>query len=270
MAPSINLFALLTAIVELLFSTSNVTLAGTAEFRMNGERFKSMDARYVQDGGDSFWQLHLSSPRKDGAEIKNGFTIICNEVGDRDARITVMPVFEPGVYRTMTEDQGQPSLVSPSAAMKAVADLALQLAPVAETALPEGAFTAETSEDGGTLVRLRLAEGEATPLMNAALTAIALPVAQHLFRDEDLTYDQYWGDGFTTGIESYFTVAKGLLWEVRSLRLRTADVSLTLDGEGRLTAAKGTVALDVDTQADGTVPWRSISTASSPTTTSAR
>ena len=43
----------------LFFDTSNVTLSGHAEFSLDGERFKTADARYVQDGNHSLWQWKL-------------------------------------------------------------------------------------------------------------------------------------------------------------------------------------------------------------------
>ena len=44
------------SIFSLLLDTDNVTLAGHAEFFLDGERFKTADAKYIQDGNSSFWE----------------------------------------------------------------------------------------------------------------------------------------------------------------------------------------------------------------------
>lgn len=252
MVTTTSLVSVLLAVIQLLFGMTNVTLQGTAEFRLNDERFKGVEARYVQDSGDSFWQLKLYTPRMDGTERETGYTIICNENADWEANIYVMSAYEPGVYRSMIEDHAQPTLVTPTVKMMQLADLALALTPVFEAALPEGAVTVTEGENGGSALRLVLREEDITPLMNAAFNNIALPVTEHVFRTErGLSYDTLWGP--PAGMDAYTTVTDGLLWSARSLNLRGADITVTMDAEGLITAAKGSLIIDVETETDGTL-----------------
>lgn len=237
----------------LLFDTDNVTLDGTAEFRLNGVRFKSVKAHYVQDGGDSLWELRLSGPRKSGVEYENGYTIICNELGEYNTLISVMPVYEPGVVRSMVEDYGIRSLVTPTPFNTQLFSLAVQMVPVVEATLPEGAVTVTDAEDGGKTLRLALNEGEASQLLNALLNVVALPVAEHLFGEEHgIRFDRF-EEPYAVPIDSYVTVTDGLLWSVTAISLKSADVTLVTDAETRLTAAKGSLTLTLSTYDDGDV-----------------
>ena len=83
------------SVFNLLFDTNNVTLTGHAEFSLDGERFKTADARYVQDGVNSLWDWKLKSPRRDGSERESGYTVIAN-----GEKVYVMEVFYPGMYKT--------------------------------------------------------------------------------------------------------------------------------------------------------------------------
>ena len=64
--------------VQLLFHTDNVTLNGKAVFTLDGERFKTAEAQYVQAGVDSLMDLRLLTPRGDGYEVENGYTVIAD------------------------------------------------------------------------------------------------------------------------------------------------------------------------------------------------
>ncbi|MBQ6173058.1 MAG: hypothetical protein IKS31_03310 [Clostridia bacterium] len=248
-----SLVSVLLAVLQLLFATPNVTLQGTAEFRLEGTRFKGVEARYVQDGGDSFWDLKLSTPRKDGTERETGYLIICNEIDEHEAHVCVMDRYKPGFYRELTEGYSQPSLVTPTVTMQQLAGLAAQLMPVIEAGLPEGAVTVSDAENGGETVHLVLTADDVTPLMNAALNTVALPVAEHIFReDHGIAFDTYWGPAIDI-MDFHTTVTDGLLSCVTGLRLAAADLTFTLDGEGRITGAEGTLGIDVDTDSDGTL-----------------
>ena len=48
---------------RLAFDTHNVTITGKADFLLDGERFKTAEITYVQDGENSFWQEKLLTPR---------------------------------------------------------------------------------------------------------------------------------------------------------------------------------------------------------------
>ena len=91
------LTALFDSAEELLFATSNVTITGKAEFTLDGEWFKTAEIKYIQDGDRSFWDLKLTSPKQDGTERHNGYTVIAD-----GSKIYVMEVYRPGIYKTGT------------------------------------------------------------------------------------------------------------------------------------------------------------------------
>ena len=83
---------------RLLFNTNNVTLTGTAEFFLDGERFKSAGLTLVRDYENSLLQLDLSTPRRDGSgrpDRETGYTVIAN-----GANLYVMEKFYPGLFKT--------------------------------------------------------------------------------------------------------------------------------------------------------------------------
>ena len=55
---------------NLLFSTDNVTLNGTADFMLDGVRFKGVKAKYMQDGYNSYWDYKLLTPRLEEAGVE--------------------------------------------------------------------------------------------------------------------------------------------------------------------------------------------------------
>ena len=86
------------SVTNLLFETNNVTLTGHAEFSLDGKRFKTADLNYIQDYTNSYYQLKLLTPRRDGShepDRESGYTIIAN-----GENVYVMEVIYPGVYKT--------------------------------------------------------------------------------------------------------------------------------------------------------------------------
>ena len=81
-------------VADLLFRTNNVTLNATAEFSLDGTWFKTAEGTWKQDMDRSWRQLILRSPKMDGTERRNGYTIVCE-----GQKIWLMEVFTPGVYR---------------------------------------------------------------------------------------------------------------------------------------------------------------------------
>ncbi|MBO7359231.1 MAG: hypothetical protein J6U72_05350, partial [Clostridia bacterium] len=61
--------------VHLAFDTTNVTLTAEAEFKLDGEWFKSMHASYKQDGFRSYLSYMLDSPTLDGGVYTGGYTV---------------------------------------------------------------------------------------------------------------------------------------------------------------------------------------------------
>ena len=94
---------------DFLFRTDNVTVTGKAAFSLDGERFKTAELNYVQDGYSSYYGLKLLTPKADGSEEETGWIII----SDEDGICSVMEAYTPGVYRwATTAPQNPPSAVS--------------------------------------------------------------------------------------------------------------------------------------------------------------
>lgn len=61
--------------VHLAFDTTNVTLTAEAEFKFDGEWFKTMHASYKQDGYRSYLSYMLDSPTREGGVYTGGYTV---------------------------------------------------------------------------------------------------------------------------------------------------------------------------------------------------
>ena len=61
--------------VHLAFDTTNVTLTAEAEFKFDGEWFKTMHASYKQDGFRSYLSYMLDSPTLEGGVYTGGYTV---------------------------------------------------------------------------------------------------------------------------------------------------------------------------------------------------
>ena len=227
----------------LLFETDNVTLTGNAVFSCDGERFKTVEAKYVQDGYDSLWQYDLYTPREPddvrygSGDRKSGFTVIGNaETNGTD--LYVLDNVYPGTYRSGYEDR-QDSLVRRSARLDQLVSLAGIVIRQAEPLLGADAVTVLTDNDAGKTVRIRLDEGNISELVNGVFNLCAQSVVSHMFKPvdfESIPYDHYsdWG-----------TLADELAVYAERYSLAGADITVTVDGNGRLRSVKGTIAADV-------------------------
>ena len=98
---------------DLLFDTHNVTLTGTADFSLDGVRFKTVNAKYIQDGTDSYWKYQLLTPQKDkDKDYESGFTVIAN-----GWQLYTMDSYYPGTYREGFDTESD-TLVRTSALMR--------------------------------------------------------------------------------------------------------------------------------------------------------
>ena len=75
-AESSNVGTLYNAARKLGFDTHNVTLTAEAEFRFDGEWFKTMHASYKQDGVRSLLSYMLDTPKPDGSVYTGGYTVL--------------------------------------------------------------------------------------------------------------------------------------------------------------------------------------------------
>ena len=202
----------------LLLDTHNVTITGSATFKLDGERFKTAEITYVQDGTDSFWQEKLSTPRYLRPDRETGFTVIANGY-----EVYVMEPFTPGGYKEgyITE---QDTVLRDSLEARLLMSLAGTAASVAEPALhPE-------QKDGE--IRITVAEGETPPILNELLLMAGRFAGKRLFGygfDGPVIDHSYWG----------LTETQEIFLQTEACRVLTANVSFRLDGKGRLAGAEG-------------------------------
>ncbi len=221
---------------ELLFETGNVTLKAHAEFSLDGNWFKTLDGEWKQDGDRSVRQLDLRSPRRDGTERRNGYTIVT----EKD-RLYLMEVFTPGVYRSGFSAE-RSSILRNTVETKQLVRLGSALA--AQADLFSGADAVTKAEDGS----YRIVLGEDVPeLANAALNQLARFAAKRYF---EIDYDMIRTD-MRMSIYDYVTVTQGILYTLQGVSLKKADVTVKTDENGNLTQAEGAVSLTLQTGSDG-------------------
>ena len=232
------------SVADLLFFTDNVTLTGTAEFTLDGEWFKTAEGTWKQDGSRSFRQLLLSSPKWDGTKRKNGYTLVAegmNEAGTEYSKISVMEVFQPGVYRTGTTDSRK-SILRRTVETEQLIRLGRALFSQADLLLGEGAVT--KTEDGA----FRLELGENAPyIVNTALNQFARFAAKRYF---EIDYDDIKMDSYTS-FYNHTTLTQGILYTMRNLTLKKASVTLKTDENNAPLHIEGQISMEVETAADG-------------------
>lgn len=230
-----SLASLVSAARVLLFETSNVTISGQAIFYYEGERFKTANVLYMQDGDNSHWQLELLTPRPYRPDRETGYTIIAN-----GTEIYTMERYRPGTY-TVGYDRECSTLVRPSTRADALASMAVASAGIIESMLPAGSVTAEPAE-GGTDVRISFAAGAAPDLLNSGLNLVT-DFALRRFMGMDYDYAQ---TGSYSHFDNYETVTAAILNTTSSFALGDTDVAVRTDAQGRFVSTNGTVNVLLD------------------------
>lgn len=221
---------------ELLFDTGNVTLKAHADFSLDGIWFKTADGEWKQEGDRTFRQFLLTAPRKDGTELKNGYTIV-TEKND----LYLMEVFTPGIVR-QGSGASRTSLLHSTVETKQLVGLGRILAAQADLLLGEGVIT--KAEDGS----YRIILGEDTPeIVNAALNQIARFAAKRYF---NVDFDMILTDRNML-LSHYETVTRGILYTFQGFSVRKAEITLKTDADGNPELAEGIVSLNLETSADG-------------------
>ena len=227
------------SVFNLLFDTNNVTLTGHAEFSLDGERFKTADAKYIQSGTRSLWDLKLQTPREDGTEREGGYTVIAD-----GENVYVMEVFYPGVYKTGTTAESD-TIVRRSVQLNLLRDLLRILSDQSEDLLGKDAVESY-SDDAGLTVHIRTGR-DVPEIVNTALNMTEQFVAKRYFdTDYDLVSNLYMGP-----MENYITVTQGILGSTWYISLNQADVTLKQDKSGNFESAEGKVTLELNTEDDG-------------------
>ena len=222
------------ACLGLLFYTENVTVTGSAEFTLDGQRFKGVDVTYVQAGEDSYWDLKTHTPKADGTEREGGYTIIAN-----GEDIYVMEVYYPGLYK-MASDQPQTTLMRQTSLLGPMTTFLKFFAEYNE--LP---MTAASTANGREL-RLKLTTDEVPLLMDAGLDVAFQYLAGRYFgtgmdhSELDPSYNKWY---------RYLTVTQALVNTTVGVRLWNCDVVFALDADDRLTGTSGSLTFRVEDNA---------------------
>ena len=225
------------AVEALLFHTDNVTVNVKAEFSLDGEWFKTAEADLAQDRDRSSRQLHLYSPKADGTQRHNGYSITTE-----GEKLYLIEFYRPDVYRTGMSHE-HTSLVRQTVETEPLVRLGRLLSENAGELLldPE-----KMKEKDGKELTIRL-EGESSYLTDAMLNLFWQFAARRWF---SMDYDGIDTDN-RISMSPFVTVTQGLLWCTRSLELLGADVTIRLDDSGRFSEMDGTVTIGMETLSDG-------------------
>ena len=223
---------------SLLFDTSNVTLNGTADFSLDGTRFKMVEAQYIQDGFNSVWDYKLYTPRQEEgmAYRESGYTVYAS-----DELICTVDRSYPGTYRN-GYDEAQNTLVRRSAAMDQAAGLAGAAVACMEPLLPEGAVQVIADNHTGKTLRVTLDKSSISELTNTAFSLAAQMVIRRAIEPVDFDYLPSPYNSFY----DFLTPAKAIINCTRSYNLSALDVTVTVDGNGNLRALKGSMSVTLD------------------------
>ena len=234
------LTALCDSAEELLFDTSNVTITGKLEFILDREWFKTAETDYIQDGDRSFWDLKLTSPKQDGTELHNGYTVIAD-----GSKIYVMEVFCPGIYKTGT-NAPQSTLLRKSVQLDLMTEMIRMLAGQMEAAAEISDVLLIEEDSDGAGIRISLRE-DVPPAVNLALNVFEQYLARRYFH---IDYDQV-SERHMIPMSSYLTVTEGILACTKSIALKHADISIRKDRNGQLEKISGSISILLNTAKDG-------------------
>ena len=219
----------------LLFGTDNVTIAGNAEFALDGVTFKQADVSHIQRGAMVYRQVLLRTPQEDGTERETGYAFLVDEEGKTARRLHSTTVdYDPATTFRST-------VLRRSVETDALVSLCRGVASQLEAALPEGALTRE--EDTWTL---HLTAEHVPEAVDSVLTLL-LQSFGSLTKYIDYHYME---PSPYARIEHYGTVTEGILYCAAGLRLEQLDLEVQLDAEGRLTQISGAAMLTVTTRGE--------------------
>ncbi len=239
-----SLLPLVDAAERLAFHTDNVTITGKADFLLDGERFKTAEITYVQDGENSLWREKLLTPLEWRSDYESGFTVVQN-----GNAVYVTETLHPGMYRTGADD-AQSTLMR----RHPMADLLLTMARGAVTQLEPffgNAVTEQQMEDGGREVCLEIAEADAPDLLSYIANLGLRLIGDRLFGTGG--YSVFY-PVYKEGLMGFpWTETMLILCRTKSLSLGDTSIRVRTDASGRLAAVSGdlTVRLTGYSEEDG-------------------
>ena len=222
----------------LLFKQSSLTLNATAEFSLDDSWFKTAEIVLKEDGNRSFRKLHLRSPKADGTERENGYTIV-TEGND----LYLMEDFTPGICRTGVIADERSSVLRNTVQTRQMTDLGRALASQADLLLGKDAIS--RAEDG----TIRIVLGDDAPgTVNALMNQGFQFAAKRYF---GVDYDAIGAGRIYASLYDFGTLTQGILYSMRNVSLRQADITVKQGESGYPVHAEGTVGLYLETADDG-------------------
>lgn len=220
----------------LLFEHNNLTLNVNAKLSLDGQWFKTVEGTWKQDGANSWRKLHLRSPKADGTERENGYTIVTEGY-----YLYLMEDFTPDFYRPgITGDRD--SILRNTAESKQLVALGRALVSQADLILGKDAI--KKADNGDIVIKI----GEDAPaLVNAALNQAYQFAVRRFF---NVDYDRILAEGSYATIRDYGTVSQGILYCARGFSLRNAEITVKM-GEHYPVHAEGSVGLYMETAEEG-------------------
>ena len=261
-----ELVRLYDATYELLFTTENVTLEGSLDFSLNNERFKTVHAKYIQDGYNSLWDYRLFTPRyisqetfptwsytyvskpEDGLlpDRESGFTIINQNKGRPNgyklySDIYVIEVSKPNQQRLGSREP-QSTLVRRSAAVDHLEILMREIVRQTNAEIGSQIISATLNEDGTTAYSIHIDKSQISPWINSVFSLITQKVISRVIKPVNYDLEPYTTD-YHYSLSP--TIADEIATMTRSFSLHEADIVVTSDQSGLITSICGKLSIDI-------------------------
>ncbi|MDO4483355.1 MAG: hypothetical protein Q4C54_02625 [Clostridia bacterium] len=215
----------------LLFSTTNVALQVDAEFALDDVAFKHATLTHRQDLNDSVRELVMETPMKDGTTLRSGFTVV--------TFASETTAYESGfIVRQYETYPGKFSILRPRIWSDALLPVLRAAVKQMEASLGDGVQVTVRS-DGSRVIHVEVGEKDVPETMNGLVTLLALHAAEKYTGTSVMTMSS----AIMPEMSSFATIADGLVYCTKSLRIISAAGDITLDEYGNLTECKGNVLL---------------------------
>ena len=265
--PEGGLIRIFDAAYDLLFNTDNVTLEGSLDFSMNDERFKTVRAKYIQNGYDSVWDYRLFTPRyisqetfptwsqgyvskpEDGSlpDRESGFTIIHENKEWRNgypalySDIYVIEVAKPN-QRRLGSREPQSTLVRRSAAIDQLNILMREIVRQTNAEIGPQIISAAVNENGITAYTIHIDKSQVSPWANSVFSLITQKVISRVIKPVNYDLEPYTTD-YHYSLSP--TIADEIATMARSFSLNEADFVVTADQSGLITSICGKLSIGI-------------------------
>ena len=220
---------------HLLTEADNMTVSGKADFMLEGFPFKHAEGVYAQQEYDSYQQISLRSPRKDGSILENGYAVI--DMGGTGYHVERYPGH---VLTGKNINAPKNHALRNSVSSEALLSLGQQVASVMDLQMADK--MSFTHDSAGTKVSFQWEEEDIPVLFNGTLNLFWQEAARRYL---SVLYDDMPLEGYAL-VEDYPTVTQGILFCTRNLTLKYLQTDATMDSDGRLLNLEGSAAFQLD------------------------